>query len=478
MFFFNTLLNRARDPVVDTPSDITELIKKYKCDNEPSTKKTLERLARRIANEGSADDLQQLLSSPLLNVVHIDIDTQNKDGLNALGYIENKLKRPQTLRYEQCKNIIFEYKNMRFKKQIRAMTVHAICQFLNQAIQEGNWVGVKFICDLPVGPNKPENLYNAVYELEKTYKTTEEYLLAEGPFEKSILTVQLENFMRKLMRTGQFTIVRNEKKDVIFAFDDEQFNWSNIIRSVHLEHITLTKFDFILYQNYMESLKQNDLIDKEEMFAYLPTLEREKLHLYQEQLYKGTEPNNTITFEEMSAINIYTGILFFSSMNELIRGNYSFLEEDSIFKSKIMETRHAIIQLVICASGLNKLSLPRSITTYRGESLYYSQDILSARIKAAAQNTVIPLMGFVSTNTEDKHPYTRSDTQYTFHNVRGICIAPISRFPLIEQELIMLPTQVQLLSYQYKHGQHFFEGRCVRDLNNSGKTESTLDFRG
>jgi hypothetical protein len=468
--FFQEFFKVANNQAVDIPSNIIELIKKYRCDRETPTKKNLERLIRRIASEGVVDDLRQLLTSHILNELDIDIDARNKDGLNALGYIEKGLKRTRISSHEQCKSILFEYKNTQFQKKITRMTVDAICQFLDQAIKEENWVGVKIICDLPAGPNKPTDLYNAVYQLEKSYKA-KEHLLTEGPFKKSVATLQLEILMRKLMQTGRFTIKSGGKHDVIFTFDDEQFNWSEIIKKAHLEHIILTELDFMLYQNYMESLKQNDLIDEQEMFAYLPTLEREKTSIYQNKLYKGIRKDNDIQFEEMSAINIYTGILFFSSINGLIRGDSSLFEEDSIFKSKPMQIRHAVVQLVMCASGLNKLSLPTVLTTYRGEGLYYSQEVLNERIKVAAQNAVLSLNGFVSTSIKEDHPYTKSSVQYTFYNVRGICIAPISRFPDIEQELIMLPTQVQLLSYKFDNKQHFFEGRCVRGLNNNDRID-------
>ena len=318
----------------------------------------------------------------------------------------------------------------------------------------------------------PSSSHQSIREHHYDSELAKEHMLTEGPLEISAATVLLENLMRKLMQTGQFINKLDEKQDIIFIFDDIQFNWSDIIREAHLEHIVLTELDFTLYQNYMENLKQNDLIDEDELFAYLPTIEREKTALYQKQLYKKTKKDSIISFEEMSAINIYTGGLFFSSINDLIRGDFNFFDDDSIFISKSMEIRHAIIQLVMCANGLNKFSIPDTFTTYRGETLY-SLDTLNERINAADRKNVILFNSFVSTNIEKNHPYTARSIQYTFHNVRGLCVAPISRFTCIEQEVIMLPTQIQLVSYTYKNQQHFFEGKCVRELNKNDNGENS-----
>lgn len=164
----------------------------------------------------------------------------------------------------------------------------------------------------------------------------------------------------------------------------------------------------------------------------------------------------------MQAINIYTGI-FFDEMNGLMRDEkhkFNYREEDK------KTTRSALIQSVVCASGLRKIPSTNINISYRAASLGSENENLK-RIEASAQNKTIKLSGFVSTSIskEEAEGFYNKPVFFTFHNLRGAYIEPISQNPE-EKEFLIPPTKVQLINYEYKNDIHYFEGNIVQELEN------------
>ena len=232
-----------------------------------------------------------------------------------------------------------------------------------------------------------EDLYEFCQAAKK-----ENYTLTEGPLIKSEETTQLEALCRRMMQDGLF-VIKNKGGDDYFIFrDGEQFNWTKIQAHANLQHVDLSEVDFAAYKKYMAS---------KNAYVKSPLLEVNE-DLYREQLYKdpisGAElerPIPPISFEEMQAINIYSGD-FYKQMNGLMRDEQHRLDYRVDDHSII---RAALIQSVIAASGLRKVPMTDIPQSFRGID-YDSDKKQQERIEAVAKQGVITLDGFVSTSIE------------------------------------------------------------------------------
>ena len=278
----------------------------------------------------------------------------------------------------------------------------------------------------------------------------EPYLLTEGPLPKSIYTYQLEDITRQLLNDRDFVFTKENNEDVI-TIDGNKYNWTEIIKYANLDHIDLNQNDFYLYSVYFPTVRMDNLKPKNE------TLYRNEL--YQDYYNKNQRmPDPEINFQEMRAINVYTGLDFYKKMNALLRGEFDFKQAKYI-------TKDAIIQSVICASGLRKIPETTVKESYRGAKLP-SPEELDGYIKAAKEHGVVSLSCFVSTSIKilnSDNAFDEKPLYFHFTNLKGIYVEPISACPS-DKEFLMLPSQVQLTDYKFENGKHCFEGSMASDL--------------
>lgn len=340
----------------------------------------------------------------------------------------------------------------------------ALNDLFYNAVAAKNWAAVKIICEME-GPNKPlkanknelirqatmNDQWQDIFDIETTFKK-DNYTPTQGPLFKSIYTEQLEALARELMQSNEFEIKKMGDEDFFIFENGSEFNWTEIRDFANFQHITLDVDDFCLYANYLES---GD-IDR----IFRSGLEVDKEEEYRLALFNGDEAKKNlsspcISFQEMQAINVYTGG-FYADMNALLRGTLD------VYDNK-QKTRKALITSVLCASGLQKVPETTIVDTYRGAK-YGTNSEQAARVRAAALGETIRLEGFVSTSTNNVDPLFQTKPVYFhFTNVRGMNIAPISQVP-DEREFLIPPTYVQLNHYKHENGKHYFEGAVVEDV--------------
>ncbi len=169
-------------------------------------------------------------------------------------------------------------------------------------------------------------------------------------------------------------------------------------------------------------------------------------------------PDAPISFAEMQAINIFTGAEY-AKINGLMR------DDRSKFNYRIVSLaiiRSTLLHSVFCASGLTKLPETHYTQSYRGASLGTEQE-LQERIKAAAEQGVINLDGFVSTSVSEESSFTAKAIHFVFKNLRGAYIAPISQ-NAHEEEFLIPQTQVQILDFNMLQGHPVFNVSQVAEL--------------
>ena len=285
----------------------------------------------------------------------------------------------------------------------------------------------------------------------------EPYKLTEGPLPKSMHTYQLEAITRQLLMDKDFTFTKENNEDYI-TIDKVKYNWTEIIKYANLDHIELNRHDFRLYSKYIQSVTVKPSLHPDFEPHYIS-------ELYQNYYSNNRElPEPLISFQEMQAINVYTGG-FYRQMNDVLRGEFDFKTEDKT------TAREAIIQSIVCASGLRKIPETTITDAYRGGKMPSTVEH-NERIKAAEKHGVIQLSGFVSSSTDKGESFSHKPVDFHFTNLKGAYIAPISQSPH-EKEFLIPPTQVQLTDYRFKNGRHYFEGRVVSDL--ASKDDHGLD---
>ena len=274
------------------------------------------------------------------------------------------------------------------------------------------------------------------------------YTLTEGPLPKSMYTYQLEAIARKLLMDNDFTF-NKENNEYYMTIDDIKFNWTEIIKYANLDQIELNRHDFYLYSKFIRSATEKPSLHPD----FEPHYIRE---LYQDYYRDNRElPEPLISFQEMQAINVYTGG-FYLEMNALLRGEFDFGDRMKT------STKEAIIQSIMCASGLRKIPETTITDAYRGGKMPSTMEH-NERIKAAEKHGVIQLSGFVSSSTDKEKSFSHKPVAFHFTNLKGVYIAPISQEPS-EKEFLISPTQVQLNDYRFENNRHYFDGRMVSDL--------------
>ena len=335
----------------------------------------------------------------------------------------------------------------------------------NDAFTTKNWLAVKIICNMPENSgNKPTAAQKKtvlkkvkqsrntedIYDVQKIFRD-KIYQPVSGPLPKSEYTTQLEQLTRELMKPdgNQLKIRWLPYHDTYLVLPNgTQYNWSKIRQFANLQHITLNGNDFELYKQYVSRLSNTD--------TWKPRLNHAHVESYRSQLNKfnaanhSFDPDDEIRFEEMQAINVYTGPRY-NEINAILRDDR---QNNSL--------RHAVIASVIAASGVRKLPATVIKDTYRKTSVFN----LEEQIQAAAERGVVSISGFVSTSTnQGAFPLNGPAASMKFHytKVTGIYIAPISQYPG-ESEFLMLPGQFRYLAYYTQNNNHHFEVVSAIDI--------------
>ena len=301
-----------------------------------------------------------------------------------------------------------------------------------------------------------------LYEFQKALKT-EDYKVTYGPLNKSPETTQLEELYRKFIKEELFDIRTIAGDDYFIFSDGTKFNWTKIRANAELQHIELAQPDFDAYKAY--NLSSNHYQEAKS------SLDEDREDTYRTKLYTDPvsgkplyRPDPPISFEEMQAINIYTGG-FYTAMNGLMRDerhrfDYRTANHDYI--------RAALIHSVMAASGLSKVPMTNIQTGYRGTD--YDDAAQQQRIATVAKQGIIKIDGFISTSIERDAAFIHKPVIYTVTQLRGAYIAPISKIKN-EKEYLIPQTQIQLTNYAFKDGKHLFDGHLVSELGTDKKTD-------
>lgn len=275
-----------------------------------------------------------------------------------------------------------------------------------------------------------------LYQFEKAYHANQPYTLTEGPLPLSPQTTKLEALMRKLMHDDILTIESRDDGDYFVFADGTEFNWTQIRSKANFQHVELTEADFQIYEAYFAS---DSSLDSSMHEHYLT-------QLYDKQgLARPTPP---LSFAEMAAINIYTGG-YYTTINGLMRDETAKFD----YRTKSPQAvKRALIQSVMANSGLRKIPLTTIETSYRGAKLGTDKE-QQRRVEAAATHGVEILEGMVSSSIDRTKAFGSKPVIYTFKNLKGAYIEPVSQHPH-EREFLIPPTQVR-----------------IRDLNIDGTRE-------
>lgn len=280
----------------------------------------------------------------------------------------------------------------------------------------------------------------------------ERYQTTKGPLPKSRYTDQLEIITRLLLADQDFKTSR-ENKEYFITINNAKYNWTEIIQYANLDHIELNEQDFYLYSQFIQHTRNPPTLDQNDEMRY-------RKSLYQDYYLNNKPlPDPVISFQEMQAINVYTGELY-SEINALLRGK---CDIERLANTKVKEL---IVQSVFCASGLRKIPETTITDVYRYGSSRYTGKQKNEYIKAAKEHGIIQLSGFISSSTNEsssKSQLLEKPTYFHFTNLKGAYIAPISQHPK-ENEFLMPPSQIQLTSYKRYNLRDCFEGHLVSDL--------------
>lgn len=95
------------------PMQVCELFDAYEIPTLLPSEKDYEILLRRIAGRGQALDLHELLNSPVLDAMNINIDAKSSNGLDASGWIDEGASRCPEKKdeYQACRKVLSDYKS-------------------------------------------------------------------------------------------------------------------------------------------------------------------------------------------------------------------------------------------------------------------------------------------------------------------------------------------------------------------------------
>ena len=305
-------------------------------------------------------------------------------------------------------------------------------------------------------------------------ENSEDYRLTYGPLNKLHETQQLEELVRKMMENTPFRIEEIKGEDYFIFEDGTQFNWKEIQAKADLQHVDFYQTDFNAYKQYLES----DPFDYVQYKGYLGSnakdLDVNKETYYRDELYKDPtgkalpRPDTPMSFQEMQAIRIYT-TPFFREMNGLMQDNSDLFDYKKC--TDLNKVRRALVHSVMAASGLRRVPIHSIPISYRYESYSGSdkaQEKLKDLVAAAAKKEIISLKGLISSSTDKdatRRYASKGGLLYTFENLRGAYIAPISTAPY-QEEFLIPATQLQILGYKFNyHTQlHEFKSSMVSEL--------------
>lgn len=259
---------------------------------------------------------------------------------------------------------------------------------------------------------------------------------------------------------------------------------SKIIKYANLEHIKLDQQDLSLYSEYMDKCPEH--------IGYMEdtgcSLKKGSEADYRKLLYTNAVLNHDfiephISFQEMQAINIYT-TEWSRLINGILRGTAD------IHKEKPAVFKFALIQAVVCGSGLNKLPKTRTIGTVRRGEDYSNADrslaekIHGERTKAAATKGVVIMRGFTSTTTWSVRDDCDASSLYLQNNPirlditpsKGAYIAPIAAQPR-EREFLIPPTRMRITQYTEFSRRAFFSVQPVSYLEPMEPVEAQEPFQ-
>lgn len=342
-------------------------------------------------------------------------------------------------------------------------------QFDSEMVNK-NWVKITEICnkfwfEKPAEANIEDiskqliqnKQWDDLYQLGQAYKK-EDYKLIYGPLVKSPETTQLEQLARKMMNQGNFNIQNMGGDDYFVFLDGTQFNWTKIQANADWQHVVLEQSDFDSYQKFIDSA---DTHARSTLEANLEDTYRIALYTDPKNQKLLDMPDNPINFQEMQALNLYTGVYYdYAKMNGLMRNDKNDFDYNTESPKMV---RSVLVHSVMAASGLRRAPMTSVTESYRRMN-DVSNLIKQEYIEAAAKKGVVELKGFLSSSIEKNFvQYKNRPIVFIFEHLRGMYLAPISQDP-DEKEYLIPPTQIQITDYKIDKKGHQFKASLVDEL--------------
>ena len=262
--------------------------------------------------------------------------------------------------------------------------------------------------------------------------------LEHGPFIKSESTFLFEELACLILNQEALTYVEKKVVDpidptvfhvacsYIHEPTGQTYDLFKLIHGLNVGHISLpqefyTKFVAYVHENLNEAfnLPGSSGVPTESTFFELDP-EGEHSHL---------------SYAEKLATVLYSGALC-SEMNSLLR--YDFGSETPGDRA----LKNAIVSVVLCSSGLNKIPIKRFDYVFRGES-GLPKKIVENRKKAMKEGGTTWERGFVSTSYSHGESKFIGDSNVIFTGgMYGQDISKLTEYP-DEHEVLLVPTQVE-----------------------------------
>ncbi|MDI1352160.1 MAG: hypothetical protein PSV35_05225 [bacterium] len=292
------------------------------------------------------------------------------------------------------------------------------------------------------------NAYEVLAAFKRLNTQAINYLPEEGPLPKSNATYLYEDLVRQLMRGAKFTSELGSDGQMIHIEGGESYNITQIMTHADLSHLNFTKADLIEYETYCHKTSE---------------VKPEVTDEHDQPIYPSNEffqhADKTALFSQMSyaeklAINIYT-TNYYNQLNPFMRGAFTFNDKT------IGNQRDVIIHAAILGKALGNKNNSALDSSFRYEGVY-DEALLSKRISISQNGGAEIIKGFISTAKRPAATF-KNIVAITYTQLKGIYVAPLSRFPH-EREFLIPPTQITYSGYIKDGDTHYFCARPIIDL--------------
>ncbi|MBS0290146.1 MAG: hypothetical protein JSS07_08955 [Proteobacteria bacterium] len=276
--------------------------------------------------------------------------------------------------------------------------------------------------------------------------------MLNGPINKSLFTQELELIAKCLLHASESAVAytHHEKAEIHVKFDDIDIDMSSLYKKVNFNHLYL---------------------DEKDSDSYINNIDAHVSYGYDDGVYRnegiGVQTIAPLSQAEIKAIRNFTGSGYVS-VNNMLYGKTDWIWSEN----------EAVIESVLIASGLNKISPSEAVDTYtyRSESSVPLEQVNHRIDLVNHGGGITHEPAFMSTSADYKvslnfSPFNKDKSIIIFEEAYGKDISQISYFP-DEQEFLLMPSTIIWDGYEYKDGIHFFHAKVGAPLETEVKPTS------